>query len=580
MKQNSNNQNDFDIIVIGGGVSGLTSSAIFGRLGYKVCVLEMDARPGGYIAGFNRLSYRFDSAIHWLNQCGKNGLVTQAFSFIGTDYPKAATQHIIRRYKLNDKSYLVTTDVDLFRDQLIKDYPEDKKGIEQFFKDAKKIGKSFENFRYINRNMSTMNLFEKADRGIQMLKFVIPFIKHVRYTGDEGVKKGLSRYFTNPHLFELFSAEPDLLSCLIPIAWSYIQDYQTPPKGGSQVFAEWLAHASKELNNEIRFKAKVTKILLDGGIATGVEYESRGQIHQIQAKYVVAACDVKNLYEKYLPKELSKPEFLKKLENAELYASALTISLALDCPSESLGFGEEMLYMADPLLERSQLGDGNPHTSGIHIIAGSVRDKSLAPEGKGTLTIFIPSFIEQHESWGARLDENGNFIRGEEYKETKTRIANIVIDRIENTLGIELRKNIVYFDIATPVTHQRYTGNRNGTMMGARPGKNNMQAKIAHYKTPVKNVFLSGHWAELGGGIPVAVRAALNSTLLVLKQEKDPSFYLLADYMDGKITAADVEKSNYVKSYPNNWSSSETPAEKVVRKAALKKDLEISKQVD
>lgn len=576
MNHNSNSKNEYDIVVIGGGVSGLTSAAIFGRLGYKVCVLEMDARPGGYIAGFNRLNYRFDSAIHWLNQCGKNGLVTQAFSFIGNDFPKAATQHVIRRYSLNDKSYLVTTDVDLFRDQLIADFPEDRKGIEQFFKDAKKIGESFKNFRYINRNMSTMNLFEKANRGIQMLKFVVPFIKHVRFSGDEGVKKGLSRYFTNPHLFELFSAEPDLLSCLIPIAWSYIQDYQTPPKGGSQTFAEWLAHVNREFNNEIRFKSKVTKIILENGLAKGVAYESRGHVHELSAKYVIAACDVKNLYEKYLPKEISKPEFLKRLEDAELYASALTISLALDCTSESLGFGEEMLYLADPSLKRSELGDGNPHTSGIHIIAGSVRDKSLAPEGKGTLTIFIPSFIDQHEAWGAKIDDNGNFIRGEQYKETKTRVANIIINRIESKLGIELRKNIVYFDIATPITHQRYTGNRNGTMMGARPGKNNMQAKIAHYKTPVKNVFLSGHWAELGGGIPVAVRAALNSTLLVLKQERDPSFRLLADYMDGKITAADVEKSNYVKPYANNWVPSETPAEKTSRKSTLKSKEESS----
>lgn len=553
---------EYDIIIIGAGVSGLMSASLFGRFGYRVCVLEMDARPGGYIAGFNRLDYRFDSAIHWLNQCGKNGLVTQAFSFIGNDFPKASIQHNIRRYHVNKYDYLVTTDVDAFKKQLQKDFPEDHHGIERFFHDARKIGKSFENFRFINRNMSTMNVWEKAKRGIQMLRFVIPFIPHVRFSGDKGVQKGLKRYFSNPDLLELFSSEPDLLSCLIPIAWTYIQDYQTPPKGGSQTFAEWLEHVSNSYENDIRFKSKVAKILLRDNIAYGVEYEHRGQTHQVFGKYIIAACDVKNLYEKYLPKEISNPDLLKRLDNAELYASAFTLSLALDCTGEELGFGEEILYIADAKLDRSKLGNGAPETSGIHVISGSVRDKLLAPEGKGTLTIFIPSFIEQYENWGTVLDEKGNYKRGEEYKDTKQKVADILISRIEQELNIDLCSHIVYLDIATPITHQRYTGNRNGTMMGARPGKSNMQAKIAHYKTPVPNVFLSGHWAELGGGVPVAVRAALNSTLLVLKQENKPAFRLLANYMDGRINSADIEKSPLVKPYANNWKQKPTPAEK------------------
>ncbi len=178
------------------------------------------------------------------------------------------------------------------------------------------------------------------------------------------------------------------------------------------------------------------------------------------------------------------------------------------------------------------------------------------------MTIFIPSFIEQYENWGAKMDENGNFTRGEDYKDTKQKVADILIDRIERELNIDLRSHIVYLDIATPVTHQRYTGNRNGTMMGARPGKSNMQAKIAHYKTPVSNVFLSGHWAELGGGIPVAVRAALNSTLLVLKKDNKPAFRLLANYMDGKISAKEVNQSSLVRLYNNSWVQKPTPAEK------------------
>jgi hypothetical protein len=64
----------------------------------------------------------------------------------------------------------------------------------------------------------------------------------VFYAGDEGVKKGLSKFFKDPGLHAIFASEQDLLSCLVPIGWAYFGDYQRPPVGGSQVFPEWLAH--------------------------------------------------------------------------------------------------------------------------------------------------------------------------------------------------------------------------------------------------------------------------------------------------------------------------------------------------
>jgi hypothetical protein len=64
----------------------------------------------------------------------------------------------------------------------------------------------------------------------------------------------------------------------------------------------------------------------------------------------------------------------------------------------------------------------------------------------------------------------------------KEEIANVLIRRVEEQVAPGLRSHILFYDVATPITHYRYTGNKNGTMMGARPGKENMQAKVAHYQ--------------------------------------------------------------------------------------------------
>jgi len=555
---------EYDVVIIGGGVSGLTSAALFSRFGMSVCLLEMDARPGGYIAGFRRKDYRFDSAIHWLNQCGPKGLVTSTFQMIGEDFPKAKPQQRIRRFFGDNMDYLVTRNVEDFMQQLITDFPHEEQGIRKFFKAAKRIGRSFENFGDINRSMETMGLFEKAMRGMKMLRFVRPFLPHIRYHGDEGVRKGLKRYFKDEELLKLFSSEPDVLSCLIPISWADIGDFQTPPEGGSQMFAEWLQYVTESYENKVLFQAKVDKINVEGDRATNVEFiHKKLNRHSVKGKYIVAACDVEALYERMLPEGIAPPKLLKNLKGAELYASAITLSIALDCTAESLGFDEEIIYLAPGgNVTREEEGSGDPHKSGIHILASSVRDKSLAPENGGTLTIFIPGFIEQFDYWKTERGENGEYVRGEAYKKLKQEISDILLDRIEDKLDVNIRSHIVYLDIATPITHYRYTGNRGGTMMGARPGKANYQAKVAHYRTPLKNLMLSGHWAELGGGIPVAVRAAVNSTLLVLKQENKAAFNLMAKYVDGKIGPEQVENSPLTLPYANDWEMKPTPAQK------------------
>ncbi|MDH5367695.1 MAG: NAD(P)/FAD-dependent oxidoreductase [Cyclobacteriaceae bacterium] len=564
-----NPKEHYDVVIIGAGISGLTSSALFRRAGLSCCIIEMNNTPGGSIQGFNRLSYRFDSAIHWINNCGPTGLVTRIFKLIGSDYPKSKEQKRIRRFISDDFDYLITNNPDEIKEQWVKEFPHEKNGIIRFFRDAKRIAKSFDKHTYLSRTMDTMNWFESAIYGIKMLKFALPFIPHIRFSGDEGVKKGLKRYFKDEKLLSVFCSEPDLLSCLIPISWAYSNDFQTPPQGGSQRFAEWLTYATQHLGGDIFFKSKVSKILIENNTAVGVKIDHRGSIHEIRSKYVVAACDVETLFEKMLPDSAIPNKTKENLKSADLYASAFTVALGLDCPAEELGFDEEIIYLADPKVGREELGGGDPYKSGIHILASSVRDKTLALPEHGTLTLFIPAWMSSNNYWQCEKDESGNYIRGEKYKTLKQKFADIIIDRVQEKIAPNLKDHILHCDVATPVTHYRYTGNKDGSMMGQRPGKENMKAKVATYKTPVKNLLRSGHWADLGGGVPIAIKSALNTTLMILKKENKPVFRLLANYMDGNTQIDKIDTSSLLNYYDNSWKQSATPAEKAISKRAM-----------
>jgi phytoene dehydrogenase-like protein len=556
----------YDVAIIGAGVGGLTTAALLSKAGFSVCVLEKEPHPGGYLAGFRRKDFRFDTAIHWLNQCLPGGMAARTFDILGSDHPWPVAQKKIRRYLGDSFNYLLTNNPDDLKEQWIKEFPHEREGIERFFKAAKKLGGSFDNFNKIFRSEETMSFTEKMANKINLLQFALPFIPFIRYTGEKGMKKGLDRFFKDEGLQKVFATASELLSCLVPIGWAYYGDYQSPPKGGGQVIPEWLEHIIQYYKNDIFYKCSVKQVVTENNTAKGVTFEHRGETHTVQSKYVVAACDVETLYEKMLPAGTIPAKLKDKLKDAELYSSSVTISVALDCPTQDLGFGEELVHIASENVPKGAHDNGDPTTSEISVLAPSLRDPSLAPEGFGTLTLFMPAFMDQQQQWLAEQDEHGNYIRNDAYKALKHDIAEVIISRVEQAIAPDLRKHILFYDVATPVTHWRYTGNRNGTMMGAKPGRANMQNKIAHYRTPVKNLLLGGHWAELGGGVPIAVKAGANASLLILQKEKPKTFRQLAKYMDGKADATEILASGVFLPYDNSWVQKPTPAQKAANR--------------
>lgn len=559
-------QSNYDVVVIGAGIGGLTAASLLSKAGLSVCVLEKEPHAGGYLAGFRRKEFRFDTAIHWLNQCAAGGVVDMLFLVLGRDYPKAVTQEKIRRYIGTHHNYLLTYNPDELKQQWICEFPEDQEGIERFFKTAKKIGAAFNKYYRVFRTEESMSYWEKLKNAVAFARFGIAFTPYLRFSGPDGLQKGLNKFFKQKKLQDVFAADTELVGCLTPIGWAYYKDFQSPPEGGGQVIPEWLKHIVLYYKNDIFFNSTVQKIIVENELAKSVRFIHKGTEYSINTKYVIGAIDVETLYNKMLPHNTISSIFRNKLTQAELYSSSITISIGLDCPPDHLGFSEELLHLSSPNNNNIPSAKAAPFLSEISIIAPSVRDPSLAPKGKGTLTIYVPAYMNDNEYWHTTTDAKGNHLRTEAYQQLKTEIAEAILQHVEDVIAPGLRSHILFYEVATPITHWRYTGNKNGTMMGAKPGWVNIRNKIAHYRTPIKNVILGGHWAELGGGIPIAVKAGSNAALLVLKKENKKAFRALADYMDRKISITEFFKKNIFKPYCNNWVRKPTPAERAIVK--------------
>jgi all-trans-retinol 13,14-reductase len=61
--QKSKGENEYDVIIIGSGMGGLTCGALLSKRGYKVLVLEQHNQVGGYYTSFRRKGFIFNAGV-------------------------------------------------------------------------------------------------------------------------------------------------------------------------------------------------------------------------------------------------------------------------------------------------------------------------------------------------------------------------------------------------------------------------------------------------------------------------------------------------------------------------------------
>jgi prolycopene isomerase len=513
-----------DVVVIGAGVGGLTAAGLLAKAGLKTMIFESDTQVGGYLAGFQRGGFHFNTSIEWLNQCAPGGFVYNIFNHLRNDFPECPSIKNIRRFKSDTFDYLLSSNPGELREALIRDFPGDEPGIRAFFQDAERLGEWLRQLDNKTVGYHTMTWPERVRYVTGMFRWSLRVIRYVRTPID----KGLRRYF-RCGAQDVFNSQESLMAVMVSIAWASSGNMQTSPRGGSRVIAQWLFDYVVSAGSTVLLNQRVDRVLLDGRRhACGVVLADG---RQIKARFVIAACDLQTLYQKMLPTGVISRRLLNGLCNADLYHSYFSIFIGLTCDPATLGLGEETLNLTRTDVARAEQSSGDPNLTLITVNAPSLRDSSLAPPGKGTLTIHCPAYFDHAGQWhtGAGLE------RGEAYRFFKETFANILIDRVEAGLGSGFRQYIEIMEIATPVTYWRYTGNTKGSISGAKPTGRNIRAGIAHYQTPVRNLLVGGHCAEYGGGVPMAVKAATNASLIVMKALAPAAYKQLRAVLDADV---------------------------------------------
>jgi prolycopene isomerase len=504
--RNENMGGKYDAVVIGSGMGGLSCATLLAKEGLKVLVCEQSSKPGGYCQNFRRKGFTFSPAVHFLNEFGPNGQMKDAFRILGIPpLIHFCAQKTQRRIITPDFNLTLSTDIECFKNDLIRCFPREKDSIHDYFTECKLLVKSLEGLKV--QSIEVISLKEKLKLLQEGIVRCRSLLRYRRKSGGDF----LDSHFKDPLLKYLliFDARKDcsVFTCAGPVMWAMKGDLCCIEDGGVEALPELFIKSYKEYGGGILFNTLVEKIVVENGTARGVRFKG-GQ--EISSRYVISNGDALSTFVHLVGSDLLPTRFVRDLQLKKLSGATFTLYMGVDLDLKEMGFdGAPIHYYntigEDPWKEMDK-GKGDLGRGKITIRMDSIKNPMCAPEGKHTVVVSASVPYE--------LFKEGDAV-SPRYKEIKHETADKIISMAEKVIP-GLSSSIVCLDGSTPVTYERETLNSQGASMGWYLSAKDI-SRFRSQKTPIDNLYQAGHWTFPGGGVPMVILSGINAAKLVLK---------------------------------------------------------------
>ena len=568
---NNNKEEEWDVVVIGAGIGGLSAAALSARYGLKTICVEAHDVAGGVAHSFERKAstsiksdkpFVFDSGpslLSGMSHTGTNPL-RQVLDAVGTaDDIDWVTYD---GWMVYDTAYPPEEEKSTFRlttgnDGTWEDAIEKKAGIDS--------REAFTKFR--NEMMSPNGLSESSAlippmalrsdaRAVftlasYLLKFLKIGLKGTLLTGP--FTKSMDLYaLTDKFNRQWFDYLAFALSGLdaahtqaAPVSYTMIDlhkegavlDY---PKGGMDSLVQALVRGL-EMDRpgvgrgELRLKSRVQKVNLDEennkAVCKGVTLEDgtvltarRGVICNAPLWNMAKLLEDShsNKEESAIAAAVSKVR--AQANEMEMTGSFMHIHLGVpaDGLPEDLDCHHSVLNLEDDVTAEQNL---------VIVSIPTIFDPSLAPSGFHVIHAYTAA-SENFKDWEDKLDggfDNGkaeerDYQRNKSYKdlkEEKTEALWLALERIIPDIRERAKQKGSIVEVGTPLTHRRYNRRFRGTY-GPAPSQGKDVWELPSAKTPIEGLLACGDTCFPGIGLPgVAASGTIAANTLV-----DPSIQL------------------------------------------------------
>lgn len=465
------------IIIVGGGVAGL-SAGIYARLaGHEAIVYEKHIIPGGNLTGWSRGEYHIDNCIHWLTGTNQSSSLYKMWEELGVlgDGVRVIQGNSLISCERGGVRVSLPPSLAELRREMLSVSPEDSREINRFCNAIELI-------------MGADNIAgESCNEGIspgRVIRGAAPAIQYFSLTTEQ-----LAKRFKNPALqcfITGFWGDDFGAFALLFVFATYCGRNGGLPEGGSLKAAERMAERFKSLGGKLHLGREAIKVNIEGKRAKSVSFAD-GSVEQ--ADYIIlttdAAVSFGRLLERPMPKKLKKLYDNPKLRRFSAYHAAFACDLA------NLPFEGDLIFDV-PEKYVDTLG-----TKQL-IIREFSHEPSYAPEGKNILQTMTFCFDGDCKEFIRLRRENRAA-----YRERKNELASILQMLIEEHCPT-LRGRLSIIDFWTPASYERFIGSEVGSFMSFAIPEKFIPIPLDSSVEGLENLFLATQWQQSPGGLPIA----------------------------------------------------------------------------
>jgi prolycopene isomerase len=479
----------YDAIVIGSGLGGVSTAALLAKHGYKTLVLEQGEGAGGLAHAFSRGEYTFDSAIRVL---AEGEMVEGLLDYLGVrdECTLIHIDHLYRAEFPDGQSIFAPVGVEGFMEAHIRLFPDEEEGIRTFFGLRRQM---FLETAQMPMQLDPRQLGNAMELAPTLFKYRTATLQAV-----------LDEHLRDPRLKAMASAlwpymgtEPSRLSFFAYSQFiGVLVDGPYYCQGTFQSLVDAFVTALERAGGELVLRTPVRRILLEDGRVTGVETEAG---RTIAAPLVVSNADALHTFEDMIGMEQLPTSYARRLQRLKASASACVL----------YGATSHDVLQYEPAHETFIYKHWDHDDTWRDILAGkpggmsmsimTMLDPGLAPANEHVIIITAVAPYEIDKPWPERR---------EEYMDS-------LLAEFEVTIP-NLREHLSFSIGGTPLEIERYTRNHRGATYGWELVPQQIGSKRLGHSAPIDGLYLAGHWTEEGPASFRVILSGINTATKIL----------------------------------------------------------------
>ncbi len=501
---------EYDAIVVGGGLAGLTSAAYLCLYGYRTLLCEKSHKTGGLVNTFQYQGYSFDAGIRAFEN---SGILFPMLKSLGLELEFTANPVSIgiddRWTSLGGRDSLKS-----YAKMLTMIFPKNVPDIDKIMLEIQKVMDYMDVLYGIDNPLFLENMKDP-----KLLKTLLPWLLkyqvNIRKAGrlNQPVVSYLKRFTSSQALIDMITQHffKDTPAFFALSYFGLYLDYLYP-KGGTGVLAGTVTDFIVRSGGEILTDTAVARV----DIHKKQLYTSNGDCYNY--KKLVWAADQKALYkavDAHTPQAGSQRAAVDKGRGGD---SILSLFMCVNLDREYFADRRGMHAFYTPSVAGlTSLTDWNEATDAdgelyewigqylerttYEISCPALRDAALAPEGKtGVIVSTLMDYrLVRH------ISETGGYDRFKEYCTRK------VTEVLEASVFPGISGNVEFVLCSTPLTIERETGNAHGAITGwaftndILPAESRFRKITNAINTPFDDIYQCGQWTFSPSGLPVSI---------------------------------------------------------------------------